>query len=105
MPGVGLSTFLFSTENSLSFLLKVAETKILMAGLLCASPVIIFLIHIMYSRLAENKPPQIVTLQSVLAGYLPMGILLWHGAFKNMPAEEGSLAVAAIYAFLVYSAI
>ncbi len=77
--------------------------------LLILSPFVILCVHALVSRtLLFLKPGfsnQLACILSVVAGHIPMGLLLWFFAFNPTALSNELVAPSVIYCLIVYNAI
>ena len=77
-----------------------ASIKMLLV--IAVSLVAVLIIHALLSRRLSASPRQIVALQAVFAGYLPLAVLLWTFVLTTVTGPQEKL-MAIVYAAITYS--
>lgn len=80
------------------------DSILMMVAVLAASPLILFAVHVLFSRLLKGLSPQIVVSLSMLLTYIPVGAILWPSALHQFRGQ-GGFWTAVIYSVIVYSGI
>ncbi len=71
--------------------------------ILLFSPAVILAVHMVITRLARKRSPQIAAVRATVAGILPVGALLWICAVRYLVPGERWTAV--LYSLVSYCAI
>jgi hypothetical protein len=76
--------------------------------ILVASPILIFMLHVLTSRAAHwlELPfsPQLVAMACIVLGNVPMGLILWVVVFQELINSPWDLFWTVVYSLLLYNA-
>lgn len=77
----------------------------IMLILLIISPILVFVVHMLVSRLSRRFSPQMDAIISILIAQILMALLLYYFVFNGRPTKTIELVSAFFYCFIVYNAL